>query len=269
MLDTLERGRMAPGKESGQERSAAGGLYVVAVFVSGIRMEWECMRLYAQTHGEIHAAAILRSGRELLEQLRRGLHPQVIVLDGMLEGGVHSLMEEIRALHLDPEPALLLTAPAPGRTSAHPALQALGNCQILLKPYRMRDLFDQIYLLGAGADQYRLYRARNCCRRYLQRMHADPALSGCDYLEEMLVCALTAERPLPLVTLYQFVAQEFDTQEGSVAAAVARLSHKMQRQATPLYRDLCRRCGLEDEAVLPNGKLVRVLLELLRQESAW
>ena len=133
----------------------------------------------------------------------------------------------------------------------------------------MRDLFDQIYLLGAGADQYRLYRARNCCRRYLQRMHADPALSGCDYLEEMLVCALTAERPLPLVTLYQFVAQEFDTQEGSVAAAVARLSHKMQRQATPLYRDLCRRCGLEDEAVLPNGKLVRVLLELLRQESAW
>ena len=135
---------MAPGKESGQERSAAGGLYVVAVFVSGIRLERECMRLYAQTHGEIHAAAILRSGRELLEQLRRGLHPQVIVLDGMLEGGVHSLMEEIRALHLDPEPALLLTAPAPGRTSAHPALQALGNCQILLKPYRMRDLFDQI-----------------------------------------------------------------------------------------------------------------------------
>ena len=54
------------------------------------------------------------SEQELLEQLRRGLHPQVIVLDGMLEGGVHSLMEEIRALHLDPEPALLLTAPAPG-----------------------------------------------------------------------------------------------------------------------------------------------------------
>lgn len=268
MLETLERGREVRAGRAGKRHTNCGA-YVVAVFVSGIRIERECIRLYAQTHGDIHVAAILRSGRELIEQLRRGLSPQVIVLDSLLEGNVLALMEEIRALHLDPEPSLLLTVPLPERMAVCSALRTLENCQILLKPYRMRDLFDQVYLLGAGSDQYRLYRARNCCRHYLQQLRADPAMSGCDYLEQMLLYALTAERPLPIAVLYQFVAQENDTQEGNVAAAVTRLSRKMQRQATPLYRDLCRRCGLKEDAALPNGKLLKALLEMVRQDAAW
>lgn len=240
---------------------------VVAVFVSSARMERECIRLYAQTHPEVRMAAILSSGSILLEQLRRGLNPQVIVLDALLEeGGVLQLVDAIRAMTLDPQPALLLTAPLPEQTAARRALQAFGGCQVLLKPYRIRELFDQIYLLGAGADEYRLYRARGCCRRYLQQMHADPSMSGCDYLEQMLLYALVAERPMTIASLYQLVAQDNETQEGSIAAAVVRLSRKMQQQATPQYKALCRRCGLPEDAVLPNGKLLKGLLELLRQE---
>ena len=82
----------------------------------------------------------------------------------------------------------------------------------------------------------------------------------------MLLCAYTAERPYTGAALYQMVAQENDTQEASVAAAVMRLSRKMWQQATPLYRSLCLRCGLPADAVLPNGKLLKGMLELLRQE---
>lgn len=240
---------------------------VAAAFVIGARMERDCIRLYAQTHPEVHAAAILSGGRELLQQLRCGLNPRVLVLDVLLaDMGILSLIEEIHALHLDPEPVILLTVPVPEQTAARRAMQAFGDCQVLLKPYRLKELFDQIYLLGAGTDQYRLYRARGYCRGWLQEMRADPAMSGCDYLEQMLLYAFSADRPLTIAALYQLVARNCNTQEAGVAAAVMRLSRKMQQQATPLYRDLCRRCGLPEDAVLPNGKLVKGMLELLRQQ---
>lgn len=211
---------------------------VVAVFVSSARMERECIRLYAQTHPEVRMAAILPSGSILLEQLRRGLNPQVIVLDALLEeGGVLQLVDAIRAMTLDPQPALLLTAPLPEQTAARRALQAFGGCQVLLKPYRIRELFDQIYLLGAGADEYRLYRARGCCRRYLQQMHADPSMSGCDYLEQMLLYALVAERPMTIASLYQLVAQDNETQEAALllrwCVCPARCNSKQHRSIKP------------------------------------
>ena len=134
---------------------------VSAVFVAGARMERDCIRLYAQMHPEIHTAAVLSGGQELLTQLRSWLNPQVLGIDVLLaDMGILSLLEQIRSLHLDPEPVLLLTVPVPERTAARRAVQAFGNCQVMLKPYRMRELFDQVYLLGAGADQYRLYCAR-------------------------------------------------------------------------------------------------------------
>lgn len=240
---------------------------VVAVFVTEARMERDCIRLYARTHPEVRAAAVLSGGQELLQHLRCGLTPQVLVLDVLLtDMGILTLMEEIHGLHLDPEPTILLTVPVPEQTAARRAMQIFGDCQILLKPYRLKELFDQVYLLGTGADQYRLYRARGFCRRCLQQMRADPAMSGCDYLEQMVLYAFTAERPYPAAALYQMVAQDYDTQEASVAAAVMRLSRKMWQQGTPLYRQLCLRCGLPEEAVLPNGKLLKGLLELLKQE---
>lgn len=240
---------------------------VVTAFVTAARMERDCIRLYAQTHPEIRAAAVLSTGQELLCQLRCGLHPQVLVLDVLLtDMGILSLIEEIHALRLEPSPILLLTVPVPEQTAARRAMEAFGDCEILLKPYRLRELFDQIYLLGAGADQYRLHRIRSCCRRYLQKMRADPAMSGCDYLEQMLLYAVTAERPLTVAALYELVARDNDTQEGSVAAAIIRLSQKMQRQNTALYRELCRRCGLPEDSTLPNGKLLKGMLEMLRQE---
>lgn len=264
MLERNGTRRKTDGGQTPMEKSAPA---VVAAFVSTARMERDCIRLYAQTHPEVCAAAILPGGKELLQQLRSGLCPQVLVLDVLLNDmGILSLLEEIRALHMEPRPVLLLSVPVPERTAARRAMQAFGDCEVILKPYSLKELFDQIYLLGAGVDQYRLYRAHGFCRRCLQKMHADPAMSGCDYLEQMLLYAYTAEQTCSAATLYQMVAQENDTQDASVAAAITRLSRKMWQQATPLYRQLCLRCGMPEDAVLPNGKLLKGMLELLRQE---
>lgn len=268
MLGTLKRNRDLPAcEQDAEQQPGLGKNTVLAAFVSAAHMERDCIRLYAQTHPEVCAQAILPGGQELLRQLREGLRPQVLVLDVLMtDMGILSLIEQIRALHLEPQPVLLLTVPAPERTAARRAVQAFANCEVILKPYSLKELFDQIYLLGAGAEQYRLYHIRGCCRRYLQEMQADPAMSGCDYLEQMLLYALAADHPLPMAALYQMVARDNNTQEGSVAAAIVRLSKKMHRQGTKLYRQLCLRCGLPQEAVLPNGKLFKGLWELLRQE---
>lgn len=269
MLGTLEKDRSRPQRAgTAVPQLGAGQNTVTAAFVSTAHMERDCIRLYAQTHPEICAQAILPGGQELLRLLRNGLRPQVLVLDVLLtDMGILSLIEQIRALHLEPQPTLLLTVPAPERTAARRAVQAFANCEVILKPYSLKELFDQIYLLGAGTEQYRLYHIRCCCRRYLQQMQADPAMSGCDYLEQMLLYALAADRALPMAALYQLVARDNNTQEGSIAAAIVRLSKKMQRQATPLYHQMCLRCGLPEDAVLPNGKLLKGLWELLRQET--
>ena len=71
---------------------------------------------------------------------------------------------------------------------------------------------------------------------------------------------------MTVAALYQLVARDNNTQEGSVAAAVVRLSQKMHRQNTGFYRQLCVRCGLPEDAVLPNGKLLKGMWELLRQK---
>lgn len=269
MLGTLEKDRNRLRREETESKQPGSGKNAVtAAFVSAARMERDCIRLYAQTHPEVCAQAILPGGQELLRQLRNGLCPQVLVLDVLLNDmGILSLVEQIRALHLEPQPTLLLTVPAPERTAARRAVQAFANCEVILKPYSLKELFDQIYLLGAGAEQYRLYHIRCCCRRCLREMQADPAMSGCDYLEQMLLYALAADRVLPMAALYQLVARDNNTQEGSIAAAIVRLSKKMQRQGTQLYRQLCLRCGLPEDAVLPNGKLLKGLWELLRQET--
>ena len=129
--------------------------------------------------------------------LRGGLCPQVLVLDVLLNDmGILSLLEEIRVPAPDPRPVLLLSVPVPGTDGARRAIAGVGDCEVILKPYSLKELFDQIYLLGAGAEQYHLYRIRGCCRRICKRCMRTLPMSGCEYLEaDAAVCA--ASRTVP------------------------------------------------------------------------
>lgn len=168
-------------------------------------------------------------------------------------------------MQLMPKPRLLLTAPTPEQTSAEDALLTFRGQEVILRPYEMRTLFERVYLLGAGDEAAQLYRVRNHCRRILRDMQANPVLSGCDYLERMILFAWSDERNLPIGILYQMAAKDQPVDERAITAAVGRLSRAMQKQQTPLYRQLCARFGLSEDAVLSNGKLLKGMLEYIRE----
>ena len=96
-------------------------------------------------------------------------------------------------------------------------------------------------------------------------MQANPVLSGCTYLERMILFAWSDERDLPIGILYQMAAKDQPVDERAITAAVGRLSRAMQKQGTPLYQQLCVRFGLPQDAVLSNGKLLKGMLEYIRE----
>ena len=64
-------------------------------------------------------------------------------------------------------------------------------------------------------------------------MQANPVLSGCTYLERMILFAWSDERDLPIGILYQMAAKDQPVDERAITAAIGRLSRAMPKQGTP------------------------------------
>lgn len=169
---------------AGQKQSEALRLprtsAVVALFAFSSRMDRDSMRLFARTHGdEVRAAAIASTGREVLELLHGGLRPQVLVLDALLtKPSVTQVLQEISTMQLDPEPAVLVLVPVPEETAARKALGLFAQYRIMLRPYGMKNLFDEIYRMGTTDDEHRLYHLRRCCEDVLDDFGAQSTLNG-------------------------------------------------------------------------------------------
>lgn len=183
---------------------------VVALFAFSSRMDRDSMRLFARTHGdEVRAAAIASTGQEVLELLHGGLRPQVLVLDALLtKPSVTQVLQEISTMQPDPEPAVLVLVPVPEETAARKALGLFAQYRIMLRPYGMKNLFDEIYRMGTTDDEHRLYHLRRCCEDVLDDFGARSTLNGYRYAERMLLYALYAERPQKIGDLQQYVASE-------------------------------------------------------------
>ena len=216
---------------------------VVALFAFSSRMDRDSMRLFARTHGdEVRAAAIASTGQEVLELLHGGLRPQVLVLDALLtKPPVTQVLQEISTMQPDPEPAVLVLVPVPEETAARKALGLFAQYRIMLRPYGMKNLFDEIY---RGAQS---------------------TLNGYRYAERMLLYALYAERPQKIGDLQQYVASEENIEIGTVTSALNRMSAGMSKRGAEPYRGLCLRCGRPENGVLSNGQLFEGLLKELRR----
>ena len=55
----------------------------------------------------------------------------------------------------DPEPAVLVLVPVPEETAARKALGLFAQYRIMLRPYGMKNLFDEIYRMGTTDDEHR------------------------------------------------------------------------------------------------------------------
>lgn len=228
---------------------------VVALFAFSSRMDRDSMRLFARTHGdEVRAAAIASTGQEVLELLHGGLRPQVLVLDALLtKPSVTQVLQEIGTMQPDPEPAVLVLVPVPEETAARKALGLFAQYRIMLRPYGMKNLFDEIYHL------------RRCCEDVLDDFGARSTLNGYRYAERMLLYALYAERPQKIGDLQQYVASEENIEIGTVTSALNRMSAGMSKRGAEPYRGLCLRCGRPENGVLSNGQLFEGLLKELRR----
>lgn len=241
---------------------------VVALFAFSSRMDRDSMRLFARTHGdEVRAAAIASTGQEVLELLHGGLRPQVLVLDALLtKPSVTQVLQEISTMQLDPEPAVLVLVPVPEETAARKALGLFAQYRIMLRPYGMKNLFDEIYRMGTTDDEHRLYHLRRCCEDVLDDFGAQSTLNGYRYAERMLLYALYAERPQKIGDLQQYVASEENIEIGTVTSALNRMSAGMSKRGAEPYRGLCLRCGRPENGVLSNGQLFEGLLKELLKE---
>lgn len=240
---------------------------VVALFAFSSRMDRDSMRLFARTHGdEVRAAAIASTGQEVLELLHGGLRPQVLVLDALLtKPSVTQILQEISTMQPDPEPAVLVLVPVPEETAARKALGLFAQYRIMLRPYGMKNLFDEIYRMGTTDDEHRLYHLRRCCEDVLDDFGARSTLNGYRYAERMLLYALYAERPQKIGDLQQYVASEENIEIGTVTSALNRMSAGMSKRGAEPYRGLCLRCGRPENGVLSNGQLFEGLLKELRR----
>ena len=229
---------------------------VVALFAFSSRMDRDSMRLFARTHGdEVRAAAIASTGQEVLELLHGGLRPQVLVLDALLtKPSVTQVLQEISTMQPDPEPAVLVLVPVPEETAARKALGLFAQYRIMLRPYGMKNLFDEIDRMGTTDDEHRL-----------DDFGARSTLNGYRYAERMLLYALYAERPQKIGDLQQYVASEENIEIGTVTSALNRMSAGMSKRGAEPYRGLCLRCGRPENGVLSNGQLFEGLLKELRR----
>lgn len=198
---------------------------VVALFAFSSRMDRDSMRLFARTHGDEVRAAAIAST----------------------------------------EPAVLVLVPVPEETAARKALGLFAQYRIMLRPYGMKNLFDEIYRMGTTDDEHRLYHLRRCCEDVLDDFGARSTLNGYRYAERMLLYALYAERPQKIGDLQQYVASEENIEIGTVTSALNRMSAGMSKRGAEPYRGLCLRCGRPENGVLSNGQLFEGLLKELRR----
>ena len=215
---------------------------VVALFAFSSRMDRDSMRLFARTHGdEVRAAAIASTGQEVLELLHGGLRPQVLVLDALLtKPSVTQVLQEISTMQPDPEPAVLVLVPVPEETAARKALGLFAQYRIMLRPYGMKNLFDEIYRMGTTDDEHRLYHLRRCCEDVLDDFGARSTLNGYRYAERM---PLLEELQTQLICLRRLGDQASD------AATAALLHGTCVPQPIDLLGQLREFCSiLQEEA---------------------
>ena len=223
---------------------------VVALFAFGSRLDRDTMQLFARTHSEeVRAAAIASTGQEVLELLHGGLRPQVLVLDALLtKPAVTQVLQEIGKMDLKPQPAVLVLVPVPEETAARRALGLFSRYEIMLRPYGMKNLFDEIYRMGTDEEENRLYRLRRCCEDVLESLGAPTTLNGYRYAERMLLYALYADKPQPIGVLQQYVATEEDIEVGTVTSALNRLSAGMAQLVRDMQTQLLGARRLGDQA---------------------
>ena len=238
---------------------------ICALFADGDKGQCSAIRLYGISQQEIEVSAVLGSGDAVLEVLRGGLCPDVLVLDSMLrQPGIIELLRQISLIPMRRSPHILLTCfELPERETKK--LLTLGVEHIILKPYSMQELFSTTFCWGSSEGNFMVYRVREQVYRLLTALQISRGTYAVNYLEKLLCYEVLQEKRHTAEEIYALVAQSETITPAGVAKAVRRLSIAMQQAGSETYRQMCIENGKPADAKLTNNELIRTLAEKIRR----
>lgn len=226
----------------------------------------EAAQLYNQTSPIVEFCAAVHDAPRLMELLRAGLRPQVLVLDAALPGGaaLPQLLRLVRMVDPAYRPHIVATLP-PVRAAQYKNLLTLDVDSIIFKPYTLRELFNAVCAAALQEPEYRLYILHTALQELLCRLQAGIGGRGAAYLEDMMRLALLPRQDHTLGELYAAVSARQQLSVGAVISAIGRLTASVNAADTPARAALCAANGLAPDARLTNGQLVYGVEEYLRR----
>lgn len=239
--------------------------WVSALFADSDHGQCSAIRLYGSAQQAVEVCAAVTSGRQVLEILQKGICPQVLVLDTLLQGpGLGELLWQLGKLELPQRPRVLITAMPYTQKSASRFLTMGADC-IIFKPYTMAELFAAVYRCGGSDDAWDAYRVREYLHDLLCSMHYNRRLGGWNYLERILLRTVLGPDDYIAKELYQYAADGQHIRSGTVASALQRINESLHHTGPEGYKRLCRTVNKPEDSRLSNLELIRSLTELIRR----
>lgn len=239
---------------------------VTVAFVERLPAQRSNIRLFAAGQQRVQLAGVFDGGRELLAALRRGMRPQVLVIDQWaVELSLFAMLREIRMLEAGYLPYIILTVPVPLDGKTCDLLLTSGINSVMLKPYTLPQLFEEIFLRVAEPGEATVYRIRAAYAEQMHQLGASSRLHGWRYLERMVCEDLLTGRNKNLKELYHVVARAEQLSDHAVGSGLKRLAEQLCAADTPAYRRLCEEIGAPAGVPLSNGALLRGVADLIRR----
>lgn len=236
---------------------------VVTLFAVSSMATREAIEIYASSRPEFKVAAAVTSGWDLLELLRHGMRPAVIALDvPMPDVPIGTLLDEIQ--HFSPETEILLLAQTEDEKEFSQILLTYRKCSVILKPYTLAQMFSLVYCHGASLQDGHLYQTGSRCSQVLDTLRASSRLNGRSYLQTMVVYNTLKANDTSLLEMKRYIADQYDSNEVAVTAALNRLNDEIHKCGSQMYRRFCVQNGLAATAKLSVGTLVKCVCNEVR-----
>lgn len=237
---------------------------VTALFADGDDAQRNAIRLYAGAQDAVKICAMAQTGQQVLDLLRDGMEPRVLVLDTLIQNpGIFSLLYQISQLSFTYTPNILLTS-VNGTAQSSQKLLTLGVDYIIFKPYTMRELFETVFQWGTGPANFDVYRVRELLNLYLDQLQVSRGMQGVSYLQQILCREVLTEGGYSNEELCHYVAQNQHLSYSAVISALRRLNDAMARGGSDFYRKMCIVNGKSENGRISERELICTLAERIR-----
>ena len=243
------------------------GPFLTVVLADGDRGLREAVKLYASVRQEIRLRAAVATGAQVLDLLKEGQPPDVLIADACLpDMSIFELLSGLARLCLKDPPAVVVSMYATSETLCSKLLTA-GADFFILKPYHLDSLFETAVYTACSTQTLQERRAYAHINWHLLALKAPASMEGTTYmrwiLSELVLRAPTATAD----ELYRTVAlRESHTTPNTISKAIGRAVQAIWKQNTQEYQQLCAYCGEGTEKPLANMRLLKSLALRIRWE---